>query len=278
MRRDFAKEKQFVKYLAASLGIGKDGNRGSIVTFSYNAQLTVTLSDSAASPSPDFSALVDKVPFMGYTTRIDRALTLVMNEMFKKANGARDGVPRVLFVLTDGTQTKDRDAVDPASIASELRRKLGVRLFVIGMGTRVNPAELSLIAGGPSSVFLAKTLNQLQSADFIGKISSSVCLHGTHCYAYCLSHIAVVLPCNGLTIIALVHLRLLRSCLFIHCPHLCVLLFVYVLMCLCVFLFVCLFVCLFLCLCVCLFLCLCVCLFVCLYVHLCVCSLVVLVG
>ena len=181
LRRDFAKEKQFVKYLATSLGIGKDGNRGSIVTFSYNAQLTVTLSDSAAASSPDFSALVDKVPFMGYTTRIDRALRLVMNEMFKKANGARDGVPRILFVLTDGTQTKDRDAIDPASIASELRKKLGIRLFVIGMGTRVNPAELSLIAGEPSSVFLAKTLNQLQSADFIGKISSSVCLQGTYC-------------------------------------------------------------------------------------------------
>ena len=251
MRRDFAKEKQFVKYLAASLRIGKDGNRGSIVTFSYNAQLTVTLSDSAASPSSDFSALVDKVPFMGYTTRIDRALTVVMNEMFKKANGARDGVPRVLFVLTDGTQTKDRGAVDPASIASELRKKLGVRLFVIGMGTGVNPTQLSLIAGGPSSVFLAKTLNQLQSADFIGKISSSVCPHGTYCYAHCLSHIAVVLPCNGLTVIALVHARLLRSCLFIHCPHICVLLFVCAFVCLCACLFVHLFVCAFDCLCVC---------------------------
>ena len=178
LRRDFAKEKQFVKYLATSLGIGKDGNRGSIVTFSYNAQLTVTLSDSAAASSPDFSALVDKVPFMGYTTRIDRALRLVMNEMFKKANGARDGVPRILFVLTDGTQTKDRDAIDPASIASELRKKLGIRLFVIGIGTKVDQAELSHIAGNATSVYSAKHVNELLSGSLIRRLVGASCSYG----------------------------------------------------------------------------------------------------
>ena len=185
MRRDFSKEKQFVKDLAGTLGIGKEGgNRAGIVTFSYYAELTAKLSDSVPSSSPssgggDFNALVDKVPFMGYTTRIDRALKLVSKEMFEESNGARAGVPKILFVLTDGTQTKDRDAVDPASIASELREKLGVHVFVIGIGRKVDPGELSRIAGERSRLFLAKDINQLKSTDLIGDISSSSCRQGT---------------------------------------------------------------------------------------------------
>ena len=191
MRRDFSKEKQFVKDLAGTLGIGKGGgNRAGIVTFSYNAELTAKLSDSVSSSSSSsaagaalssggFNALVDKVPFMGYTTRIDKALKLVRKELFEESNGARAGVPKILFVLTDGTQTKDSDAVDPASIASELREKLGVHLFVIGIGMKVNPGELSRIAGERSRLFLAKDISQLKSTDLIGDISSSACRQGT---------------------------------------------------------------------------------------------------
>ena len=198
MRRDFSKEKQFVKDLAGTLGIGKGGgNRAGIVTFSYNAELTAKLSDSVSSSSSSssssagaalssggFNALVDKVPFMGYTTRIDKALKLVRKELFEESNGARAGVPKILFVLTDGTQTKDSDAVDPASIASELREKLGVHLFVIGIGMKVNPGELSRIAGERSRLFLAKDMNQLKSAEFISNISSLSCPLGMslHCF------------------------------------------------------------------------------------------------
>ena len=180
MRRDFSKEKQFVKNLAATLGIDKGGNRAGIVTFSYNAELTVKLSDSAATAPGDFNSLVDKVPFMGYTTRIDKALRLVSKEMFEKSNGARVGVPKILFVLTDGTQTKDSDAIDPALIASELRDKMGVHLFVIGMGRRVNPGELSQIAGDRSRLFLAKDMDQLRSAEFIQDVVSNTCPLGSY--------------------------------------------------------------------------------------------------
>ena len=194
LRRDFGKEKQFVKALADVIGIAPDGNRAGIVTFSYFAELTGKLSDSVA---PDgFEAMVDKIPFMGYTTRIDRALKLVGKEMFKTSNGARAGVPKILFVLTDGTQTKDSDAVDPALIASELREKLGIRLIVIGIGRRVSPGELSRIAGSSSNLFMAKDFKQLKSADFITDVSSLFCRQGTYLHVYTLHYVLLSSDCT----------------------------------------------------------------------------------
>lgn len=179
LRRSFGKEKDFVKILADGFGISSgDGSRAGIVTFSYNAVLTAKLSDHK--DIKDFRASVDKIPYMGYTTRIDKALKVARDELFVTSNGARAGVPKILFILTDGSQTKDKDAVNPAGLAAELREKLGVVTFVIGIGRNVVPGELKEIAGGiPSRMFLAKDFNELLSSVFVAGISNAYCQKGT---------------------------------------------------------------------------------------------------
>ena len=62
-----------------------------------------------------FGEAVDKIPLMGSTTRIDRALRMTQNEMFSSANGGRDGVPKILILLTDGTQTQVGEVVTGSS-------------------------------------------------------------------------------------------------------------------------------------------------------------------
>ena len=179
LRRSFGKEKDFVKTLAEGFGISRDGSRAGIVTFSYNAVLTAKMSDHQ--DMKDFRASVDKIPYMGYTTRIDKALKVARDELFVKSNGARAGVPKILFILTDGSQTKDQDAVNPAGIAAEMREKLGVVIFVIGIGRNVVPIELNEIAGGiPSRMFLAKDFNELLSSVFVAGISKAYCQKGSY--------------------------------------------------------------------------------------------------
>ena len=179
LRRSFGKEKDFVKILADGFGISRDGSRAGIVTFSYNAVLTAKMSDHQN--MKDFRASVDKIPYMGYTTRIDKALKVARDELFVKSNGARAGVPKILFILTDGSQTKDKDAVNPAGIAAEMREKLGVVIFVIGIGRNVVPLELNEIAGGiPSRMFLAKDFNELLSSVFVAGISKAYCQKGSY--------------------------------------------------------------------------------------------------
>lgn len=179
LRRSFGKEKDFVKILADGFGISVDGSRAGIVTFSYDAVLTAKMSDHK--DMKDFRSSVDRIPYMGYTTRIDKALKVARDELFVKSNGARAGVPKILFILTDGSQTKDKDAVNPASIAAELREKLGVVTFVIGIGRNVVPGELNEIAGGiPSRMFLAKDFNELLSSVFVAEISKAYCQKGSY--------------------------------------------------------------------------------------------------
>ena len=176
LRRDFGKEKEFINILASSFGISGDRSRAGIVTFSYDAVLTAKMSDHK--DIKDFRASVDKIPYMGYTTRIDKALKVARDELFAKSNGARAGLPKILFVLTDGSQTKDKDAVDPASIAEEIRQKYGAIVFSIGIGQNVKRDELIKIASDVARVFIAKNFQQLKSEDFVLPIANSFCAAG----------------------------------------------------------------------------------------------------
>ena len=53
-----------------------------------------------------FNKAVDAIPLMGSTTRIDRALRLTQKDMFKIEAGARPTAPKILILLTDGSQTQ----------------------------------------------------------------------------------------------------------------------------------------------------------------------------
>lgn len=110
---------------------------------------------------------------MGAQTRIDLALKMAKTEMFKKENGARAGLPRVLVLLTDGAQTGD-GATDPAIPAQELR-DAGVYLVVIGIGAGVSPDELKKIAGKDGKYFTPTSFDELITDKFIQSISQTTC-------------------------------------------------------------------------------------------------------
>uniref|UniRef100_A0A7M5V805 VWFA domain-containing protein n=3 Tax=Clytia hemisphaerica TaxID=252671 RepID=A0A7M5V805_9CNID len=121
LKNDYDKEKDFLKALAATFGVSDDGARAGVVTFSYYTEHSIKLNDHTKVST--FNDAVDKIALMGSTTRIDKALRMVQNDMFTIANGARPGVNKVLIVLTDGSQTKDAGAEDPSDVAKELRDK-----------------------------------------------------------------------------------------------------------------------------------------------------------
>ena len=91
----------------------------------------------------------------------------------------RTGVPKLLVLLTDGSQTNDYDAVDPGDIADNLRKNFGIKLVVIGVGTGVNVTELAHIAGEDSQPYTATNFDELTTPGFIGKISETTCKSST---------------------------------------------------------------------------------------------------
>lgn len=177
LRADYSKEKSFLKVLAASFGISDKLSRAGVVTFSLNAEHSIKLSDHKNFST--FGKAVDKIPLMGSTTRIDRALRLSQNELFSLSNGARPGVPKLMVILTDGSQTNDIDAEDPSLVADEIRRA-GIRVLVIGIGDGVNPEELLRLAGDKDNVFSAKSFDDLISYGFIDTVTKRSCDQGIY--------------------------------------------------------------------------------------------------
>ena len=177
LKNDYDKEKDFLKALAATFGVSDDGARAGVVTFSYYTEHSIKLNDHTKLST--FNDAVDKIALMGSTTRIDKALRQVQKDMFTIANGARPGVNKVLILLTDGTQTKDAGAEDPADVAKELRDK-GIRVISIGIGKGVNPTELARIAGDQSNVFSAPSFDELVSGQFLDKVNKVGCEEGMY--------------------------------------------------------------------------------------------------
>ena len=177
LKADYQNEKNFLKSLAESFGVSGDGSRAGVITFSVNAEHSIKMKDHADISS--FNAAVDAIPLMGFTTRIDKALRLAQNELFTLENGARPTTPKILILLTDGSQTADADAESPGDIADELR-KTGVTLLVVGIGSHTNTTELSHIAGGPGKTFSAASFDELTSARFIGNIADKSCEVGKY--------------------------------------------------------------------------------------------------
>lgn len=74
LENNYVNEKYFLKTIASSFGISKDGTRAGVITFSYTAKNSIKMNDHYDVAS--FNAAVDEIPLMGYTTRIDRALRM----------------------------------------------------------------------------------------------------------------------------------------------------------------------------------------------------------
>ena len=74
LRKDYGKEKNFLKVLTATFGISPSGSRAGVITFSYYTEHSIKLKDHT--DLLGFNKAVDKIPVMGSTTRIDKALRL----------------------------------------------------------------------------------------------------------------------------------------------------------------------------------------------------------
>lgn len=139
---------------------------------------------------------------MGFQTRIDKALQQAKSDMFTRQNGAREGVPKMLILLTDGTQT-GRGSIDP-SIPAEALRRAGVYLVVIGIGKKIDVDELKRMAGDSGKYHTAASFDELISGDFIKSVSSGTC-PGKQKYP------GVLLNCHFLFTVLLLHFCVISS-------------------------------------------------------------------
>ncbi|XP_022800544.1 uncharacterized protein LOC111338336 isoform X2 [Stylophora pistillata] len=142
----FAKVLKFVKDLAGSFDISKEGTHIGVTAYSDEAKIVLGL-DQYYSQS-EVIAAIDRIQYLGGGTMTGKALLLAKDALF--AASARSGVPNIACVLTASRSTDD------VGSSAQMLKGSGVTCISIGMGTDYDLGQLQAIATDPDSQFMFK--------------------------------------------------------------------------------------------------------------------------
>lgn len=160
---NFAKCLEFVKSLTRAFVISLTDTRVGVIVFSSRSELQFDFTQYKT--QQDIEAAIGRIKYPGYRTKTGAALTLAADKLF---NNVRQGVPRVLVVLTDGRANDD--IVKPSAAL----RKTGVIIFAVGLGTNFKLEQLNAMASDPKREHVF-TVDFPQMATIITAMQEKLC-------------------------------------------------------------------------------------------------------
>ena len=162
--------KSFVANLASKFEISPGGSRAAVVLYSTRATTAIRFRDHTNSQS--FATAVRRLRHERGYTRIDLALRRAYFDLFSPRVNTRFIAPKIVFVLTDGEQTKATGYI-PLDRASERLKSAGVRVIAIGIGNSVKTNELKQIASSDKDVIITKSFDTLLAT--VEPLTKSAC-------------------------------------------------------------------------------------------------------
>ncbi|KAK3605643.1 hypothetical protein CHS0354_032595 [Potamilus streckersoni] len=140
----FEKIKSFVKTVINSLDIFPNHTRVAVATFSQTTNFEFHLGqhNSAA----DLFKAIDSVTRSGEGTRLSAALETIFSQGFQ---GAREGVPKIIVLITDGHSKYPA----LARVLARRARNDGFLIYTVGIGNQTDDNELWHIASSPEDRF-----------------------------------------------------------------------------------------------------------------------------
>lgn len=165
--QNFAKVRAFLEVLVNSFDIGPGKVQISLVQYSRDPH-----TEFALNTHHDINAVVKAVrtfPYRGGSTNTGKAMKYVKDKIFITSRGARQNVPRVMVLITDG---KSSDSFKDA--ATNLRN-IDVEIFAVGVKDAVR-SELEAIANPPADnhVFEVEDFDAFQRIS--KELTQSICL------------------------------------------------------------------------------------------------------
>ncbi|KAL9951951.1 hypothetical protein ACROYT_G044709 [Oculina patagonica] len=160
-----------IKKLVDQLGISKNGNHFSLITFGPSADVHNDFANQNYYNPESFKSLVDQeiryVP-VDYGTRTDLAENLAVTDLFTKGGGDRPDAKNVMLVFTDGkplVAKKDNVPFIPFSETTKALESKDVSTTVIGIGANVieNKDKMEEVAGKEGKVLLFDDFDALSS-------------------------------------------------------------------------------------------------------------------
>ncbi|XP_026141096.1 collagen alpha-1(XII) chain isoform X4 [Carassius auratus] len=164
---NFAKVRSFLEVLVNSFDIGPNKVQISLVQYSRDPHTEFALNkhrDNAAVLSA-----VRTFPYRGGSTNTGKAMSYVREKIFIPARGARDNVPRVMVLITDGKSS------DSFKNPANKLRDADVEIFAVGVKDAVR-SELEAIANAPADnhVFEVEDFDSFQRIS--KELTTSICL------------------------------------------------------------------------------------------------------
>jgi len=151
-------QKDFVNAIAESFDIQPTGSRAGVVVSGKEATLNIKFGDYLH--AEDFQEAVDRLPYTAGNASINKALKVALTQLLVVQGGARPGVAKILVLITSDiqNQTVDNGLVD--AVARKLQQ-LGVAVFLMGVGEKVDVKLLHPLITSDENVFLEKSFEIL---------------------------------------------------------------------------------------------------------------------
>lgn len=147
---NFQRSKDFLIALVRKFGVAQDETNVATVLYWNHYRIIHRLNTFYT--IDDIEKAIQAMDYPAGGTRTGQGLNVIRNEIFKNLGAAREKVPKVVVVLTDGL-SKD-SVVSPARAL----RDMGAIIFSVGVGCCYYKPELNEIATDPDAdhVFEAK--------------------------------------------------------------------------------------------------------------------------
>lgn len=169
-KADFQKQKAFVKAAASTLDLDSGmAIAGSLV---YSDIATVHQAFDKCNGTRSVLEAIDRIPYYGRTTRIDRALSLANTEMFSDSGGCRPYVAKTLVLLADGKQTQAPDSISMERAVKPLKTKKVARLAV-GIGNQISASELRRVVDKEGDIITVDSFDHLLAS--LHLVSNKIC-------------------------------------------------------------------------------------------------------
>lgn len=147
----------FLNTLVSSLNVAPEKTR--VAAIRYNRKTHFLWDFDDYDNLDDMRSAIANIPYDGSGTHTGKALNYTRENILQPEAGARDGVAKVVVVITDG-KSQD-DVTRPA----EILKSMNVLIAVVGIG-RIDRSQISTIASEPISDFVT-TVSDFGSLDLV---------------------------------------------------------------------------------------------------------------
>ena len=156
--KNYQLQKDFVKAIAESFGIRPTGSRAGVIISNKETTMNIKFSDHLH--VEDFKEAVDKLPYTRGTAKLDHALNVAISQLLVAQGGARPGLSKILIIVTSGKENQTGDS-DLLSVFAQKLRRIGVTVYVMGIGEKVDGKLLSSLVTKKENVFLEESFETL---------------------------------------------------------------------------------------------------------------------